>query len=96
MLRANSRIEYNGSTWYPGQEIRDIPEALAERLLFTGEAVGTMPEPKAEQNTPVQPESDLQQYTIGELRKIAKERGAAVPKNATKAELIGILEGGRQ
>ena len=99
MLKANSLINYHGRTWYPGQEILDIPDEVVQKWLFTGEAVGTMPEPEKEPEPEQEPEpepptsNNLQQYTIGELRKMAKESGVTAPKNATKSELITILAG---
>lgn len=138
MLKANSKIKYMDRTWYPGQEISDVPQAQAMKWLMTGEAVGTLPNPElAEGGTPQggdaevlqtgnmpenampepetahsgddgkglenpgdsrqeqEPEVDLQKLEIGELRKMAKEAGVTVPRNAKKTELITILGGGQ-
>ena len=40
-----------------------------------------------------EPLPDLRLMTVAQLRDIASERGAAVPKGARKADIIALLEG---
>ena len=38
-------------------------------------------------------EEDLSNLRVADLRKVAKERGVALPKNASKAQILEKLEG---
>jgi hypothetical protein len=58
MLKANSLIRYQGHTWYPGQEIQDVPEECAARWLKTGEAVGNIPMVQPGQETDLHAQED--------------------------------------
>lgn len=88
MLKANSKIEHCGRIWYPGQEISDVEFETAVKWLATGQAIGVLPEPEPEPEP-----TDWNAMTMTELKKQAAEKGVTVPKNATKSELIRILEG---
>ena len=82
------RYLYAGSV-FTAESVRD---GEVKRMLELGfiEFAADLPEPAVEPAGPA-PASDLEALTVQELRKLAGERGVAVPKAATKAVLIEEL-----
>lgn len=77
-----------GETTYPVSERWKEPEAEpAEQEAVTAEPVRDEPEPDDDGG------DTLKAMKLNELRELAKGSGIALPKNATKAQIIELLMG---
>ena len=70
--------------WREAGETFEVDEARAEHISSRLPGYVTVAE---------EPLPDLSAMTVAQLRALASERGADVPKGARKAEIIDILRG---